>query len=79
MSELTDRRAAWNTLEAARRTLFLGNSTEPDLSALHAHTREGRILDMAESIASTGQNMVWLCPGPDERDVADARALAAAE
>lgn len=79
MSELTDRRAAWNTLEAGRRHFFQNNGAEPNLTAFNAHVREGRILDMAEAIASTGQNTAWLCPGPDQKEVWDAEALAAAE
>lgn len=79
MSELTERRAAWDALEAARRTLFLGNGAEVNMGAFNAHIREGRILTIAEAIVSTGQNTAVLSPGPDESDVTAARALAAAE
>lgn len=79
MSALTNRRTAWNVAETIRRSFFLGDSAHVDMKGFNSHLREARVLAMAESIVTYGDDRAAaLMPTPDAGEVAEAKALATA-
>lgn len=80
MSELTDRRTAWDAKEAIRAEFFQENDLYgPDVAAISSHQREGDVILLAEGIASgDGWNASTTNRPVDAGMVAEAEALAAA-
>lgn len=83
MSELTDRRADWQSREAAR--LFFAPHGELLHPAVAAHARQGRVLDLAELIQAKGDTDAAVdaflhghAMPADPSEISEAEALAAA-
>jgi len=80
MSQLTERKVAWDALESARKRFFISGGCNPNTGALSAHKREGRVLALAESYAEHGDNRAaHLKPSAEPGEVWEAKAIAGVE
>lgn len=79
MSELTDRRAAWDAKEAVRQIFILPNSVDAvNYKELMLHKRERDVLLLAEAIRDNGGwSGATVAEPPDGAMLAEAAALAA--